>query len=63
MKAAFRALVTSPMPYVLLFALFGAASIVTGVAILCGAGPAFIAAGVFLLSGAGFVMRGMSANG
>lgn len=63
MKAAFRALVSSPMTYVLLFALLGAASIVTGVAVLYGAGPAFIASGVFLLSGAGFVMRGMSANG
>lgn len=63
MKSALRALVASPMTYVLVFALLGAACIVSGVVILFGAGPAFIASGVFLLSGAGFVMRGMSANG
>lgn len=57
------ALVANPMTYVLGFAFAGAASIVTGMAILAGAGWALLTAGVFLIAAAAFITRGMSPNG
>lgn len=63
MKRFLAALAASPMTYILGFAVTGAASIVTGVAILAGAGWALVTAGVLLITAAWYLTRGMSPNG
>lgn len=63
MNKKLAALAANPMTYVLGFALCGAVSVVSGVAILAGAGWAMVATGAFLLAAAGYVTKGMSPNG
>lgn len=63
MKKMLAALAANPLTYVLGFAVAGAASIVSGVAIMAGPGWALVTAGAFLIAGAGYITRGMSSNG
>jgi hypothetical protein len=49
-----------PLTYVIAFALCGAGSVVTGVAVLVGLGWALVCAGSFLLAAAGYITRGMT---
>jgi len=63
MKNALRAIVASPMTYVLGFGSLGASSIVVGSALLWGIGTALIVAGAFMLAAAGVVVKGMKLNG
>jgi hypothetical protein len=57
------ALAANPLTYVLGFAVAGAVSIVSGVAILVGSGWALVASGVFLIAGAAYITKGMTPNG
>lgn len=54
-----RALASSPFTYVIGFAALGAGSVVSGVAMLAGLGPALLTAGVFLLLASFYVTSGM----
>ena len=50
---------TDPMVYVIGMSGVGAGLIISGVALMFGAGPAFVAAGLFLMGGAAFITKGM----
>lgn len=63
MKKTLAAIAAHPLTYVVGFAVAGAASIVAGVAIVCGPGLALIVAGGFMIGGSGFISRGMRLNG
>ena len=63
MKETFKAFVNSPMTYVIAFAIFGAVSVVAGVAVIAGAGWAFVSAGGFLLSASAYITKGLTPNG
>lgn len=62
MKMKFAAVAANPMTYVLGFALCGAVSVVSGVAVLAGAGWAMVAAGVFLIAASGYITKGLTPN-
>jgi uncharacterized membrane protein YjjP (DUF1212 family) len=63
MKQKLAALAVNPMTYILWFSVSGASCVVTGVALVAGAGAAFVAAGAFLLAAAVYLTRGMTPNG
>ncbi|WP_202844793.1 hypothetical protein [Luteimonas saliphila] len=63
MKGKLAAFAANPMTYVLGFALCGAVSVVSGVALLAGAGWALVASGAFLLAAAGYITKGLTPNG
>lgn len=62
MKAALKAIAKSPLTYVVCFGVFGAVSVVCGVAYLAGLGWALVSSGVFLLAAAAYITRGMTPN-
>lgn len=63
MKDKLKALAANPLAYVIGFGLFGAMSIVAGVAVLAGAGWALVASGAFLLAAASYITKGLRPNG
>lgn len=63
MKAKLKALAVSPLSYIVGFGVCGAASIVSGVAVMAGAGWALVAAGAFLIAGAAYITKGLTPNG
>lgn len=58
-----RGISSDPMFYVIWMSCVGAGLIISGVALMLGAGPAFVVAGLFLMGGAAFITRGMTGNG
>lgn len=63
MKEALASLAANPLTYVLGFAVGGAVSVVSGVAILAGTGWALVASGAFLIAASGYITQGMKSNG
>lgn len=63
MKKILAAIAINPLTYVLGFAVLGAVSIVSGIAVLAGIGWAMIASGAFLIAAAAFITKGMTPNG
>jgi len=63
MKIKLKALAIHPLTYIVGFGVGGAASIVSGVAVMAGAGWALVAAGAFLIAGAAYITKGLAPNG
>lgn len=63
MKKKLAALAVDPLTYVFGFALLGAVSVVSGIAVLAGAGWALVASGVFLIAAAAYITKGLKPNG
>lgn len=63
MKKLLLSMLQSAITYVVLFSLLGFGSIVTGVALIFGFGPAVLLAGVLFFGAAAFIVKGMKPNG
>lgn len=62
MKDKLRALALNPYAYVIAFNILGAGAVVTGIAMLAGAGWALVAAGSFAIAAANYITKGLKPN-